>query len=237
MTPSSAPPSEPPPDPGRASGHGAGAWLAALVGTLAVANVIRSTVVPDGWHFWFNLAIGAAAGLVALGAGLDRVDLGLDPRLARDGLRVGAGAFAVASVVIIIGGLTGVVSDDRTDVNVQQMLIRTLVTIPLATVLVEELAFRGVMHALMRRVWPPALATAVGAALFGLWHVLPTWQTGSAGDVEVSRLAAAAGTFAATTAAGVVFTWLRERSGSLLSPALLHLATNSVTFAVVWAAA
>lgn len=44
-------------------------------------------------------------------------------------------------------------------------------------------------------------------------------------------------TFLATTAAGVGFEWLRRRSGSLAAPALAHLATNSVTFAVAWAAA
>jgi uncharacterized protein len=32
----------------------------------------------------------------------------------------------------------------------------------------------------------------------------------------------------ATAAAGVLFAWLRLRSGSLLAPVLLHLATNSV---------
>lgn len=32
----------------------------------------------------------------------------------------------------------------------------------------------------------------------------------------------------ATTAAGVVLTWLRLRSGSLLAPAMLHRATNSL---------
>ena len=31
-----------------------------------------------------------------------------------------------------------------------------------------------------------------------------------------------------TAAAGLLFAWQRLRSGSLLAPALLHLATNSV---------
>lgn len=178
----------------------------------------------------------AAAAIAGL-AGLDRSELGLDSRRARDGLRLGALAFALASVVIVLGGLTGLVSDDRTDIGAAQMLARTLVVIPLGTVVVEELVFRGVLHGLLRRLWTPAVANLAGAVLFGLWHVFPAWRSGAAGDVEVSRAAAVAGTFAATTAAGFVFTWLRVRSGSLLAPALLHLATNSVTFAVVWATA
>jgi membrane protease YdiL (CAAX protease family) len=32
----------------------------------------------------------------------------------------------------------------------------------------------------------------------------------------------------ATAAAGVLFSWLRLRSGSLLAPGLLHVATNSM---------
>jgi len=32
---------------------------------------------------------------------------------------------------------------------------------------------------------------------------------------------------ATTTAGGVLFSWLRERSGSLTAPILLHVATNS----------
>jgi membrane protease YdiL (CAAX protease family) len=41
----------------------------------------------------------------------------------------------------------------------------------------------------------------------------------------------------ATTAAGVLFSWLRARSGSLAAPVLLHLATNCVGPLVSWAVA
>jgi membrane protease YdiL (CAAX protease family) len=106
--------------------------------------------------------------------------------------------------------------------------------IPRATVLVEELAFRGVVYGLLQRLTSPMRATVAGAVLFGLWHVFPAWRGGAAGDLEVGRAATAAGTFAATTAAGFAFVLLRRRSGSLVAPVMLHLATNSVTFAVAW---
>lgn len=35
-------------------------------------------------------------------------------------------------------------------------------------------------------------------------------------------------------AAGLAFIWLRHRSGSLIAPALLHVATNSFPFAMAW---
>jgi membrane protease YdiL (CAAX protease family) len=38
-----------------------------------------------------------------------------------------------------------------------------------------------------------------------------------------------------TTASGVFLSWLRERSGSLAAPALLHLAANCGGLVAAWA--
>ncbi len=208
--------------------------LAVLVAALAVANISRSALVPGRWHFAFNLGIGLVAVAIAVFAGLDRSEMGLDRSRYPAGLRLGGIAFAVTSLVVIAAALTGAVNDDSTDVTFRGMLLRALVVIPLATVVVEEVAFRGTLHGLLRRVTSPRWTAVAGAVLFGLWHVFPTWRGGAAGDVEVNRELAAAGTFAATTAAGFVFVWLRTRSDSLIAPVMLHLATNSVTFAAFW---
>ena len=37
-----------------------------------------------------------------------------------------------------------------------------------------------------------------------------------------------------TFAAGMAFSWLRLRAGSVLAPMLAHLATNGVTLVVAW---
>lgn len=50
--------------------------IAAVVAGSAVANVARSTVVPDGAHFVFNAATGVVVLGVGLAAGLDRHELG-----------------------------------------------------------------------------------------------------------------------------------------------------------------
>jgi hypothetical protein len=42
---------------------------------------------------------------------------------------------------------------------------------------------------------------------------------------------------AATTAAGVLLSWLRARSDRLAAPVLLHLATNCVGPVVAWTVA
>lgn len=200
--------------------------LIALVVGLAAADIARSVVVPDDLHFVYNLALAAAAVALAVVAGLSADELGCDPSSFRAGLRLGGAAFVAISGVIALGAAAGLLSDDRTDVSASEMVLRVVVIIPLGTVLVEELIFRGALDGLLVRVTTPFRATAVGAALFGLWHLPPM-----IGDASIVAMA---GTLAATTAAGVGFVWLRRRSGSLVAPMLAHLATNSTTFALSW---
>lgn len=89
--------------------------------------------------------------------------------------------------------------------------------IPFGTVATEELLFRGVLTALTDRAFTAASATAVRAAAFGLWHVHPAHVANDS----------VPGTVAFTASASLVFDWLRARSGSVLAPALLHLAVNA----------
>jgi membrane protease YdiL (CAAX protease family) len=209
--------------------------LVTAVATLAVATVTRSARVPARWDFSFNLATAATVLAIGIAGGLDRERLGVDPRRLRAGLRLGARAFGAISAVVVAGGLLGLVTDDRTDVGAAAMIGRVLLVIPIGTVLVEELAFRGVLHGLLCEVAGRRAAIVTGALLFGLWHVYPAWHDGSVDVDGLGRLGTVAGTFAATALAGVAVLWQRERSGSLLAPMLAHLATNSVTFAVAWA--
>lgn len=211
--------------------------IALLVTFLAVTNVARSTIVPGRWHLAFNLAIGAGAVTIGLIAGLGPGELGLLRSNVTDGFRLGAIAFAVISVVVIGAGVAGMLTDGRVDGPWSTMVVRTLVVIPLGTVLVEELVFRGVLHGLLVRVTSTTGVLVAGAVLFGLWHVFPAWRGGGVETdlADVGRVATVAATLAATTAAGALLVWLRIRSGSVVAPMLAHLATNSVTFAVAWA--
>ena len=122
------------------------------------------------------------------------------------------------------------------------MLHRAALVVPLATVVFEEVAFRGVLWALFEAAHGALWATVVSALLFGLWHVLPAVD-GARQNSPTSEVARAehlrqvAGTVAFTALAGVVFGVLRDQSGSLLAPALLHWATNGlgiVAAALAW---
>ena len=93
---------------------------------------------------------------------------------------------------------------------------RALVAVPLGTVFFEEVLFRGVLWAVLRRAAGLRVAMVGQAVVFGLWHLPgavaagePVW-----------------GVLAVTTLAGAGFAWLRERTGSLVAPAALHWALN-----------
>jgi membrane protease YdiL (CAAX protease family) len=225
-----------------------GLAIAAVVPFLALVNVIDIRVA----HASVVVGPVAAAGLLvaARRAGLTWHELGLGAGTWRRGLIWGAAAIGAVAVVFAAGAalpLTrGAFRDSRYDLGWRDALLRAFVLIPLGTVLFEEVAFRGVLWGLLHRVRGPWTATIVSSALFGLWHVLPslglvtanqaigsTVGTGTSGTA-ISVL----GTVLFTGLSGVVFCELRRRGGSLLAPAALHWATNSLgvlAASAVWA--
>jgi membrane protease YdiL (CAAX protease family) len=207
-------------------------WLTAAVGLLA-ANLVANRLVPAA-HLAIGLGSVVALLAVAWAAGLTRVELGLTRW--RSGLRWGGAAAGLAvlgyavALVVARDELAGAADRSWPDV-----LLEGLVVIPLGTVVAEELAFRGVLWAMLARRHGEWVATAVSSVLFGLWHVLPALGGGAANELATGALgggtagtaARVAGTVLLTTAGGVVFCWLRVRSGSLLAPVLLHWALNA----------
>ena len=72
-------------------------------------------------------------------------------------------------------------------------------------------------------------AVVVTSVVFGFWHVPPALSDAS-GKSTIAAAGVVAGTIAVTTVAGVLFAWLRLRSGSLVAPILGHIATNSFAY-------
>ena len=78
------------------------------------------------------------------------------------------------------------------------------------------------------------------SGVFGIWHIRPDRGRPAhqrAGTGSRAGLAGVAAGVAATAAGGVLLSWLRERSGSLAAPVLLHLATNCGGALAAWAVA
>jgi membrane protease YdiL (CAAX protease family) len=226
--------------------------------TVALAVVLLVLAVINVWvhlgprHVHVVTGPLAAAALLLVGrlAGLSWSELGLGRQDVARGAVVGAlAAAAVAAVygvAVAVPFTRGAFRDTRYQIGPGPALYLSLVTIPLGTVLFEEVAFRGVLWGLLARDFGVPTATVVSACLFGLWHVLPaldlartntTVRGRGAGDSpKVLRTVLA--TVAFTTVAGVVFAELRWRSGSLLAPVGLHWATNGLgvlAAARVWA--
>jgi membrane protease YdiL (CAAX protease family) len=180
---------------------------------------------------------------VAWASGLTADDLGLARGTWMRGLRWAAVAAAVVvlvyAVVLLVPELRdGVSPSDRTWGGVA---VEVLIVVPLLTVIPEELAFRGVTWALLRRYAGVRAATLVSSALFGLWHVLPALGGGPANETAAGALgegpagvaARVAGTVVVTFIAGVLLCALRAGSGSLLAPIGLHWAANGAGIVLV----
>jgi uncharacterized protein len=82
-----------------------------------------------------------------------------------------------------------------------------------------------------------ATSIAWTSTLFGLWHLLPTldmMRTNPAGDLlpngRAGHAVALGGATLATGAAGVVFAWMRNRSGSVLAPFMAHTTLNAAAY-------
>lgn len=223
----------------RAAGRRGALLFAASVAVLLSAwNNVVITRMPGYPQSYVAVNV-AATGLVLGGArrvGLTWRELGLDPRRARAGLRWGGACSTVVAAGYAAGLAVPAVRPLLADARLAgagsaEVAYQALVRIPLGTVLWEETAFRGVLLAALMRVVAPRAAVAVSAALFGIWHIRPTLSRTTANaptDGSPELVVAVLLGCAFTAAAGVLFAWLRLRSGSLLAPVLLHLSTNSL---------
>lgn len=190
------------------------AWSNLVVPTLPSVTAVRAPV---------SVAATALLLAAARAAGLRAADLGLARGTWRRGARWGGVAFAVVTagylvVLTVPAGRAALADPGLAAMSAGELLVRALVVIPLATVLFEELAFRGVLLAVALRHRSARAAVVVTSAVFGLWHVRTALEDGgpAAGPVVVTGLG------------GVVLAVLRLRSGSLLAPMGLHLGTNGV---------
>lgn len=188
--------------------------------------------------------------LVGRAAGLTWAQLGLAP----DRLAAGVAAGLAGSVLVAAAVACGVVMpvtrraflDSRYDVPLGGAVRTALVTIPLATVVFEEAAFRSVLWGEIERTAGAIAATAGSALLFGVWHVLPALHVSrtstaitGAGDRSPRRtLVTVLGVVVGTALAGLVLAELRRWTGSLLTPVLVHWAANGsavLASSLVWA--
>ncbi|MEV6654033.1 CPBP family intramembrane glutamic endopeptidase [Streptomyces sp. NPDC051219] len=220
-----------------------------VIAVLAAVQVWGNRLAAD-WYVPLCAATAAVLLLIARWDGLTWADLGLGAAFARRGLRWGVVLVGAVLVVYLLGlampfTREAFLDERAAGLTPEQLVFRVLVRVPLGTVLLEEIAFRGVLWAMVERRWGTTWATASSSVLFGLWHVQPargltranaaaeavfgTSRTGVALSVTLAVLG--------TAVAGVFFCELRRRSGSLIPPVALHCALNSAGYALAWAVA
>lgn len=226
-----------------------GVAAAVVVAILACVNVVDDKV-PHA-----SVVVGpvCAATLIALArlAGLSWQDLGLGAGTWRRGLTWAAAEIGTVAVVFAAGAALPLTRnafhDSRYDhLGLGGTLLTAFVLIPVGTVLLEEVAFRGVLWGLLRSARGTATATIGSSVLFGFWHVLPSLSLSTdnaaigeaVGKGQSGEVISVLSTVVFTGLSGVLFCELRRRSGSLLAPAGLHWATNALgvlAAAAVWA--
>jgi membrane protease YdiL (CAAX protease family) len=211
-----------------------------LVGPLVVLLGVWNNLVahrlpgqPASYPVW-NAAAAGVVVTAARASGLSWAEMGLAPERLGSGVRRGGPPSAVVAAGCAVGAALPatrpVFADARlAGIGGRALAYQALVRIPVGTVLWEEIAFRGALQATLARLVPPVPATAASSVLFGVWHVRPTLDAVRANRPAagaVRRSAAVLAGCAGTAVAGALFTCLRERSGSLLAPVLLHLSAN-----------
>jgi uncharacterized protein len=198
-------------------------WLLGTVGVLAASLLANRFAAPA--HLAIGLVVVVALAAIARLAGLTRAELGLTRW--RSGLGWGAVPAAALAAGYLLAAIAGPL-DGATRQGWPAAVLAASLVIPLGTVLPEELAFRGVLWALLRRRYGDRTAAVVSSVLFGLWHVQPALGGGPAnemlGDGAAVRVVA---TVLFTGLAGLLLTRLRTASGSLLAPVLLHWAATA----------
>ena len=168
-----------------------------------------------------NTAAGLSAIGILLARGYTREELGLAHTGIRGGAQFGASAggavVAGYSVALAVPQLRATLAADERADGREDFLEWIILHIPFGTVLSEELLFRSAMSAVWNRELSLPAAQAIHAFTFGMWHIAPAR---SAGDNVPAAVAF-------TGASALLFEWLHRRGGSVLAPALLHLATNA----------
>jgi uncharacterized protein len=224
--------------------------LAAAILLLALSNWMSNRFLPVHAPWAYVLwNLGVAGGLLVVarlgGAGPVAVGLGIRHwhRPVGVGLLLAAGVALIFAIAMVLPATRDAFLDNRArSSGIGEMLYQVLVRIPLGTVVLEEIAFRGVLPALfgsspaIRWRWGPVLGASF---CFGLWHILPSMgiNTGNAAvasALDGSQLVTTTLAVLSMFAAGILMCALARLGKGIKTTMLLHWATNSLGFVAAW---
>jgi uncharacterized protein len=188
-----------------------GVWTAGLVlAALAVASAVDRGF---GAHVAVGLGLAACLLVIARVQGLPAADLGLARSTWPAGLRWGTAAATLVGAAYALAYLITPVRQTLPESDGEigrAALWAVLVVIPLGTVLPEELAFRGLVLALLGRRYGVLSGTLLSSGLFGLWHIGASLGGGPANAAIVGVVGGDAAGTVTRVIATVVFTTLDD---------------------------
>lgn len=215
------------------------AWwpVVAVIVMIVMVNVASHKALAELYLFW---AIGGSVVVLAIGLqdGTTWLDLGLAPSTWALGLAWGVGSIVLIYTLYEIGSrlprIRGAFEDQKiVGLPKWRVYWEALVRLPFGTVLFEEIAFRGVLWAMLARRMDWVHATWITAVLFGLWHILSSLDLHERNPglavskrPRLAQFLAVSGAVLNTAIGGLIFTGLRIVSGSLIAPMCFHWATN-----------
>ena len=220
-----------------------GRTIAAIVGILAVANVMSNRVLPAALYVPWNFGVAVLLVVIAR-RHLDRRELGLGGW--RRGFLVGMVLVVATTGLLLLGlampSINKLFEDRRVDSGIGTLVYQALIRIPLGTVVLEEIAFRAVLPAMVAKRFGVVRGSIAASVLFGLWHVLPALNINKVNPVARDVFGSGVGGKTIAVAFAVVGTmlaglWLcliRYRARSILASMMGHLATNSIGFTIAW---
>ncbi len=216
--------------------------IAQCIGLLVIVNLVANRVVDGLFVVVVNTVASIALLAVARRGGATRTSLGVDAEALTRGWRA-ARWFVVGLVVVFAVGLSlpatrELFEDERVrGMGEFDVAYHALIAVPFGTVLLEEVAFRGVLPALFASTKSRWHGIVIASLLFGFWHVLPAWDIYRVNPVLRDLLHGTAGRVVgvsigviSTALVGLAWCWLRYRTSSLWTTVILHVASNSLGY-------
>ncbi len=207
-----------------------------LIFLAVLLNYVQT--LTSGWANWAIIFFGVCIlVLIVRFIPLEFADIGIERKYAKSGIKFG---LLFALLVWLLFFVTYIVApdvfvDSRYNGSAGQIAFSVLVFIPLHTVLLEELLFRGAMLGYFLKRHSQNVAIISSSLLFGLWHILPSLGLAESsrtlsttlGTEYSAHIISVIGAVVATSVAGVVFCLLRIRSKSLVAPIIAHWSINA----------
>ena len=204
-----------------------------------LGSLLVGSATPPGW--WPNVPLGILLGCLALLWGwsshLTSSQLGVARgRLLRSalvGMFVAIGIAVSAVLVLRFPPVLGhpVEYAPLGALSREALVRRTFLWMPLDTVIPEELAFRGVLLALLLIHCSRVRAVVVCALVFVGWHAVIVTRTIASTNLQADGLITILGlmgAFAAVFVGGLVFVWIRLATHHLAGPVVAHWTFNAV---------